>query len=76
MGDIYEICQSNGFMWHDTQTKFYEDWYRRSSNIELITSTIMEAAVLALLMGGIFMKYAVEILSDGIIYVRLIMIGS
>jgi hypothetical protein len=40
-----------GLRWHDTHTKFHEDWFGPSSNIKVITSTIREATVLVLLIG-------------------------
>jgi hypothetical protein len=35
-------------------TKFYENCFGHSGNIKVITSTILEAVVLALLMGRIY----------------------
>jgi hypothetical protein len=39
--------------WH-IDIKFHDDWFRNSSNIKGITSTIWEAALLILLMRGIY----------------------
>jgi hypothetical protein len=44
---IYELFGCDGLSWHPTHTKFHEDWYRRSSNIKMIT-------VLLLVIGGIY----------------------
>jgi hypothetical protein len=40
--------------WPDIHTKLNDDRFRHSSNVEVITATILEAAVLVLLMGGIY----------------------
>jgi hypothetical protein len=45
MGGIYKVCHYNGLRWHDKYINF---------NIEVTTSTISEAAVLILLMGGTY----------------------
>jgi hypothetical protein len=37
--------------WHDIHTKFHEDWFGHSGNI--ITSTILDAVKLVLLLRGI-----------------------
>jgi hypothetical protein len=39
---------------HDIHTKFYDDLFRQSSNIKVTASTIWEAPMLVLLMGGIY----------------------
>jgi hypothetical protein len=49
-GVIYEVHRWEGLKWHDTRTKFNEDWFGRSGNINVITLIIWVAAVLALLM--------------------------
>jgi hypothetical protein len=51
---IYEVSYGDGLKWHDIHTKFYQIWFKHSSNIKVITSTISEAAMLVLLMGGIY----------------------
>jgi hypothetical protein len=33
---------------------FYDDWFRHSSNIKIITSTISEASELVLQIGGMY----------------------
>jgi hypothetical protein len=48
---IYELVRWDCFMWRDIHTKFHEDRHKCSSNINVITETIWEAAVLVLLMG-------------------------
>jgi hypothetical protein len=53
-GMSYNVYLRNGFRWHDIHIQFHEDQFRHSSNINVITSTIREAAVLVLLMGGIY----------------------
>jgi hypothetical protein len=50
---IYEVRRWDGFMPHDIRTMFYEDWYRRSSNIKAWPQ-IWEALILVLLMGEIY----------------------
>jgi hypothetical protein len=52
-----EVHRWNGLRWHNTHAKFHDNQLRHSSNINFITSTILEATVLLLLMGGI-KKYA------------------
>jgi hypothetical protein len=52
--EIYEVHQCDGSRWHDIHTKFHEDWFRHSDNINVIASKIGEAAVLVLLMGRIY----------------------
>jgi hypothetical protein len=45
------------FSWHasgDISSKIHDDPLRHSSNVKVITSTILEAAVLVLLMGVIY----------------------
>jgi hypothetical protein len=44
----------DGLWWHDIGTKLHDDRFRHSSNIEVITSKISEAAVLVLPMGDIY----------------------
>jgi hypothetical protein len=39
-------------MWNDKHTTFYEDRSRHLSNIKVTASTILEAAVLVLFIGG------------------------
>jgi hypothetical protein len=51
--------------WH---TKFREDRFRNSGNINDATTAIWEALVLALLMGG-FMMNAIQMTSGGMIYI-------
>jgi hypothetical protein len=47
MGVTYEVYCSDSIRWHDILTKFHEDWFGQSSNIN--TSTICGAAVVILL---------------------------
>jgi hypothetical protein len=54
MGENYEVCQSDGLRWHDVYMTFHDDWFRHSSSIKGITSTIGEAVVLLLLIRGIY----------------------
>jgi hypothetical protein len=54
MGVIYEVSYWDGLKWHDIHTKFHKDWFKHSSNIKVIISTISEASMLVLLMGGIY----------------------
>jgi hypothetical protein len=54
MGLIYETHRWDGLRWDDMHTKFHEDWLGHSSNIKVITSTVWEAVVLALLLRGIY----------------------
>jgi hypothetical protein len=51
---------------HDIHSKFHDNRLRHSSNINVITATILEAAILLLPMRG-FMKYTVETASCGMI---------
>jgi hypothetical protein len=51
---IYEVHRWGSFRWHATRTKLCEDWFGHSSNIKVTTSTIWEAVVLVLLMGGTY----------------------
>jgi hypothetical protein len=30
----YEVHSYDGLRWHDINTKFHEDWYRRSINVK------------------------------------------
>jgi uncharacterized membrane protein YjgN (DUF898 family) len=52
MGGICELRSRDGLRYHDMNTKFYNVRLRYSSDIKVIASTICEAAVLVLLMGG------------------------
>jgi hypothetical protein len=36
-GRDFRITPWVGFMWHDIQAKFHEDWYRHSSYIEVLS---------------------------------------
>jgi hypothetical protein len=54
MGMIHEVHNWDGFRWHDIHTKFHEDWFRHSSNIKVITSTIQKAVALVLLRRRIY----------------------
>jgi hypothetical protein len=54
MARIYDKHRCDGFMWHDILTKFHEDCYRRSSNIEVFPLEIWKAVMLVLLMKGIY----------------------
>jgi hypothetical protein len=49
-------------------TKFHNDRFWYSSNIKDITSTICEASMLGWLING-FLKYATEMVSDGMTYI-------
>jgi hypothetical protein len=49
MAVIYEVHHADGLKWHKTHTKFQNDQFRHSSNINVITSTNWKAAVLLLL---------------------------
>jgi hypothetical protein len=40
MDVIYEGLHSDILWWHDIPTKFYEDLFRHSSNIKVITASI------------------------------------
>jgi hypothetical protein len=51
---IYNVRRLDGLRWHDIHAKFYDNRFRRSSNIKVIISTMSEAAVLVLLMGRIY----------------------
>jgi hypothetical protein len=62
MGGIHQVRRSDGLRWHDVYTRFHRHSSRYSRNNTVITSTISEAALLVLLMGG-FMKYAAEMAS-------------
>jgi hypothetical protein len=62
----YAIEMASGSMINIT--KFHGDQFRNSSDIMLITSTVWESAVLVLPMAG-FVKYAVEMGSDGMMYI-------
>jgi hypothetical protein len=48
-------------------TKFRDDRFRYSSNIKVITSTILKASVLVLLIGE-FVTYTTEVASLSMIY--------
>jgi hypothetical protein len=37
---IHEVSRSDGLRWHDVRTNYYDDRFRHSSNIKIITSTI------------------------------------
>jgi hypothetical protein len=54
MGWIYKARRLDGLRCHDIHIKFQDDRFRRSSNIETITSTMSEVSVLVLLMGRIY----------------------
>jgi hypothetical protein len=45
-----EICD----MWHDVCAKFHNYQFRNSRHIKVIASTILEAAMLVLLIGEIY----------------------
>jgi hypothetical protein len=76
MGRIYEVCHLDGLRWHDIHTRIHDNWFRHSSNIKVVTLTISEAALLVLLMGGIY-EVAIEVASCGMIYIPSFMtIGS
>jgi hypothetical protein len=36
-GGIYDARRLDGFVWHDTHTKYHEDWYRRSGKINVLS---------------------------------------
>jgi hypothetical protein len=67
-GGIYELRSWDNLRWHDVQTTFYDDRFGDSCNIKVIASTIREKAMLVLLMGG-FTKYAIEMTSNGMMYI-------
>jgi hypothetical protein len=50
---IYGVFHLDIFMWHDVHAKFHEDWYRRSSNVNVLPQEF-EALWLVLLMGVIY----------------------
>jgi hypothetical protein len=54
MAVIYEVRRSDGLTWYEIHTEFYDDRFGHSSNIQVIASTIWEAAVLVLLIGGVY----------------------
>jgi hypothetical protein len=45
---------SDGFVLHDMETRFHEELLGHSSNIKVITSTILESAILVSLMEEIY----------------------
>jgi hypothetical protein len=51
--ETYEIRRWDCLKWHDVNTKLYDDWFMHSNNSKVIISTIWQAAVFVLLMGGI-----------------------
>jgi hypothetical protein len=51
---IYEVYFWDDPRWHDMHTRFHEDWFGHSGNCNVITLTIWEVVVLALLMIGIY----------------------
>jgi hypothetical protein len=57
MGAIYKVYRWDGSRWHNIYAKFHNNQFRLSSNIKVITSTISEAAVLVLLMEGIYEEF-------------------
>jgi hypothetical protein len=54
MRRIYKVRRWDGIRLHGIHTKFYDDPSRHWSIIEVITLTIWEAAILVLLMRGIY----------------------
>jgi hypothetical protein len=52
-GEIYELPRSDGPRWHDIYTSFHDNLLKYSNNIEAIFSTVLETAVLVLLLGVI-----------------------
>jgi hypothetical protein len=54
MGGIYEVRCYDGLRRQGIHTKFHDDWFRYSSTINVITTTILVAVMLVLLMGGIY----------------------
>jgi hypothetical protein len=48
------MCRSDNLKWHDAHTKFRENWFMHSGNIEVITLQYEKATVLMLLMGMIY----------------------
>jgi hypothetical protein len=49
LGEMLLKC----LMWHSVYTKFHNDRFRNSGNRKVITTEILETAMLVLLMGGI-----------------------
>jgi hypothetical protein len=45
IGGIYDVHHSDGFIWHDILTKFYEDWYEHSSNIKILSQKGCDVAI-------------------------------
>jgi hypothetical protein len=68
MGGIYELCRWDGFAWYDIRIEFHDDLFRHSSNIKVIVSTSYEAAMLVF-WCEVFMNYAVEMTSGGMVYI-------
>jgi hypothetical protein len=51
MGVFYDdVCRSDGLRWRDIHPKFYDDRLGNSRNIEVITATVCEAAMLVVVM--------------------------
>jgi hypothetical protein len=76
MVGIYEACFSYRLTWHDILPNLYDDQFRHSSNSEVISSKIWEAAVFLYLMG-LIVSHDTEVASRGMIYVHNFMtIGS
>jgi hypothetical protein len=54
MGVIYEMRRWDDLRWHDMRTKFIEDRFGYSGNINVITCTLWDAAVSVVPMGRIY----------------------
>jgi hypothetical protein len=66
----------NALSWHNTHTQFHINRLRHSSDTKVITSKISEAIQCWYWCWEGFIKYAVEMTSDGMIYIpSFIMIG-
>jgi hypothetical protein len=50
----HATSQYDGCRWHDIHSKFHDSQFRHSSNIKVITSTILESVALVLLKEGIY----------------------
>jgi hypothetical protein len=65
---LYELCRWDGFMRHDIKTKFYDDWYRRSSNIKVLPQKSEGLYCWYYWLEG-FINYTVDMGSDALIYI-------
>jgi hypothetical protein len=59
----YEVYRWDRLRWHDTNTKFHDDWLRNLRNIIVNTATIWEAVILELLIEKTYGVHLIMVLS-------------